>query len=173
MARFLYSDFSVIFRKFGRILLALAWTAGLLFGRYFAGLAGDSTFHLARGAVSDSVSAVSLYSCLMLPLLLSAFAVYMSSPGLLCCIAFGKGICFSWVVSVVEAAYGSSGWLIRFFFLFSDSLFLILLCCFWLMYADGEKKVTALALGSFGVAGAMLVGIDCWFIIPFLRNLLV
>lgn len=172
MARFLFSGSGYFLRKFGRFLLALFWTIGLVFGVWSAGFAGDASFLLAHRAVSSSVSAVGLYCCLLLPLFFSAYAVYSSSPWLMFLIAFGKGCSYSWVASTVSAAFGSSGWLVRFFFLFSDSIFLVFLYGFWLLYVTGERKLSGRFCAVLAIAGALVSGVDCWIIVPFLRNML-
>ena len=170
MARFLFSGSDVFLRKFGRFLVALFWVAGLVFGALSADFTGVSSSFLLRNAVSASVSALGLFCCLLLPLLLSAYAVYSSSRWLLFAVAFGKGFCYSWVAATVSLAFGSYGWLVRFFFLFSDSIFLVLLCGFWLLYAAGDRKLSLRVCAVVVLAGAVVSGVDCWLIVPFLRS---
>jgi hypothetical protein len=171
MAGFLFSDSGSLCRKFGRFILALFWIIGLVFGVWSFRFSGAASISLARRAVSSSVSAVGLYLCLLLPLLFSAYAVYSSSPWLIFVLAFCKGCAYSWVAAMVSAAFGSSGWLVRFFFLFSDSIFLVFLYGFWAVYVTGERKLSGRVCAMLAIAGAVISGVDCWMIVPFLRDI--
>ena len=101
-------------------LIGAVWLAGFLLGGFFLPYAGDSYLLLMRSAVSSPVSIVGLFSGVLLPFLISAFAVYLSMPLVLACTCFLKAFSFSVCAGAVFSAFGSAGWLILILMQFSD-----------------------------------------------------
>lgn len=125
-----------------------------------------------RAAANGRVSITGLLSAFLLPLLFSAFAVYISQPWLLVPVAFGKAFSFSYLAFGVTLAFGSAGWLVRSLLMFSDCLTLPLLWWFWLCCIRASDRD---ALRSFLVTctAALMIGcLDYGAVSPLLRNLI-
>ena len=131
MARFLHHDFSFTRSKSSMRFLASFWIAGLLSGIWVFAAADVSLFSLMRSSVHRSVSIVSLLLLAGLPFLFSAFAVFISCPGLIFPVVFCKGICFSFVSMGILHIFPDAGWLMWFLICFSDVIALPLLYWFW------------------------------------------
>ena len=154
-----------------RRVLASFWAAGLLLGALAAISADDLLASTMRTAVSGGMSISGLLSALLLPLLFSAFAVYVSKP-LLLPVVFLKAFLFAYTGAGILAAFGSAGWLIACLLMFSDALMLPLLWCFWLRSVSQPRR-ELLRSGAFCLAGAALIGcFDYCLVAPFLASLI-
>lgn len=171
MARFLHPELSPAFRKWGELLLALSFVCGLLFGILLFRVAGNSLISLMPGILTCPVSIVDLLIPFTLPFLLSAIAVYLCIPGTLPFICFLKTTQFSFVSCGVMASFGSSGWLIRILFLFSDICCLALLYLYWLRHISVGRLFSRIEVCFFLVAAVLITGIDYLVIFPFLQGL--
>lgn len=166
MARFLHHIFSGLQRKADTVFLALFWSAGLFAGCVFYRNTGDSTVSLMCGALNGAVSIVSLLSVILLPFLLSAFAVYLSRPSFLFLIAFAKAFSLAFVSAGLLSAFGSAGWLARLLLMFSDCCTVPLLWLYWLRYSGKSRKFSP--KGTCGtILLVCLVGIfDFYYVSP-------
>ncbi len=149
--------------------LASAWLLGLVSGSFFSVSAGNSFLLTMRAAASSHVSIFGLLASILLPLLFSAFAVYISQPWLLVPIAFGKAFFFSYLALAVLSAFGSAGWLIRWLLMFSDSLSLPVLWWYWLRAVSGRRKFADTAAAF--LAALVIGSVDFYMISPVLANL--
>lgn len=150
-----------------RILLGMAWLLGMLIAVVtYSQTCISSMMHLAA---SDQVSIVSLIVSVLLPYLLSAFAVYISKPLLLLPIAFLRGFSLMLVLIGTTEAFGSAGWLVRSLFLFSDLFFMPFLYLFWRRSISGAPKDGRWVCCA---AGLILACLDYRFVSPFLAGLL-
>lgn len=172
MDRFLFTQFPAFRCKESTFHLACVWVLGLVSGSIFSFSTSGSLVSLMRRAISCPVSIISLLSALALPLLFSAFAVYISQPKLLSPIAFSKAFLFSYLSFGLLAAFGSAGWLIHFLFMFGDILSLPLLWSFWLKSLS-DIRVSAPG-GSVPVWIMLLIigAVEYRFVSPFLANLI-
>lgn len=172
MDRFLNFNLPTWRCKESKVLLACAWFSGLVAGVFCSLSASDSLFPTMRAAVQSCMSIPGLLSAILLPLLFSAFAVYISQPWLLIPIAFVKTFRFSFLAVGVMAAYGSAGWLIRWLLMFSDSLMLPVLWWYW--SASLDRRGLAIAKASAVVLSVMIMigSLDYCVISPFLANLI-
>lgn len=152
--------------------LACAWILGLISGVFFSLYAGGALLSSMRAAVLSRVSIVPLLSAMTLPLLFSAFAVYISQPRLLIPIAFCKAFLFSYLSLALFAAFGSAGWLIHLLFMFGDILMLPVLWSFWLRSLSGGRS-SALRCTVPVLIIAVIIGCTEYrFISPFLAKVL-
>ena len=119
---------------------------------------------------SGPVSIVSLLIVTLLPLLCSAFAVYISRSWLLFFIAFIKAFLLGFTALGIYAAFGSSGWVFRFFLMFSDLGMLPFLYLFWLQHLPGGCGICRRD-SMFLLCGMAIAGIDYAFISPFWAGL--
>lgn len=173
MARFFYADSPCWWRKYGRLLLAIVWSAGLICGILVIASVDDHFLSLMRSALYVSVSIVGLLSVTLLPFLLTAFAVFICQPVCLLFLCFVKAVFFSFTAFGVSTGFGDAGWLIWHFLLFSDFVSMPLL--YWLWLRCSRVNSTFL-YGEIllSVSAALLIGsVNCRIISPFLARLIV
>ena len=172
MAQLLHRDFPNWWRKGSTVFLALSFSLGFTFGLFLFLISGDSLFSLMRRTLYGSVSIVSLSLALLLPFLFSAFAVFISKPGMLLLISFCKAFLFSLISLGVLASLGSSGWLIRYLLIFGDIVTLPILYLFWQRHISGERTLCSTEVFSI-VSLIFLIGsIDFCIVSPFLTGLI-
>ncbi len=168
MARFLLHDFCKSARKTGGFLLALAWSLGLFSGCVLF-LHGDQWIpSLMRQAAECQVSIVGLVNVTLFPFLFSAFTVYLAKPWLLAAVVWGKACSFSFVSLWVMHAFGSAGWLVYPLLMFSDLCMAVLLWCYWLRYAAGERGFSLKAMTPYLIALFLIGSVDYCLVSPFL-----
>ena len=170
MVRFFRSDFLASFRSKFVLHLASAWLTGLLSGAYIACSSNPSVFLLMRSAPRSAVSIVGLLAVMLLPLLLTALAVYISRIFFLIPVAFVKAFLFSYLSVAVYCSRSTGGWLLWFLFLFSDIFSAPVFLRLWMRISGAERKGT-LFLGS-AVAVLMIGFLDFQYISPFLAKIL-
>ena len=112
-------------------ILAFAVLFGILLGGICAGLAEPMLFQLMRTAALSCVSIVCLLQVILLPILFTAFAVYLGQYWLVILVAFSKAFLFGYFCSGILLQYPNSGFLFAFLFLNSDFLSLPVLCWCW------------------------------------------
>lgn len=167
MGRFLNLKLPHFSRRNNRVFLALFWFSGLLTGSALSVAASDSLAPMMRMAVDCCVSIDGLLTAILLPFLLSVFAVLIHEPWLLLPIAFGKAFLVSFLGIGVLAAYGSAGWLVRGLLMFSDCCTLPLLYWYWSRHTSdqrGSGAVSALVL----VIAILIGSFDYCVVSPFL-----
>lgn len=118
-------------RRVNAIVLALVLLLGFLLGGICSGSADPFLLSLMRTAAQSRVSIVCLLPVLLLPVLCTAFAVYIGLPWLLFPIAFSKAFLFSYLCSAILIFYPESGSLFAAFFMFADYLSVPVLCWVW------------------------------------------
>lgn len=159
-------------RKDPTYFLAFSWLAGLLFGMIISLGRLPATASLMRLAPTVQVSIVGLISAISLPLFLSAIAVYYSSVWLLIPIVFAKAFVYAFVSAGVLVSWGSAGWLLQLFLIFSDTLMLPVLWLFWLRACRQAGKGIFSGIIPAVSAAFLICSIDLRFISPFLTDLL-
>lgn len=130
MARFFHRQFSNGSCRASAWVLAFFFLWGLLCGVIACRGCGPEFAALMRGLPFGTVSIVGLILCLLFPFLLS-FASWVLDPALLFPICFCRAFLFGFVHFSLSFFHGSGGWLLHWLVLFSDSLSLPLLYCFW------------------------------------------
>ena len=169
MARFLYHDFQLDHRRIYWLPLAFFFQLGLICGGYLFLCTEDSFLSVTRLALGSRVTVVGLAGVLLLPFLLSAFAVSLRHIWLLYPVAFWKALCFSFVSLCILVAFGSGGWLALPLILFSDLLSFPALWLFWLRGLRGDGR---LGVGSMVVWLGAVGCLDYCIISPFAASLL-
>lgn len=168
-----HSFFRFPFSKCRAAALALAFFffLGQSLGILFSGSAGG-LFHSSMSAVvSSRVSVFGLLSSVMLPLLISAFAVYIRQPLLLIPTAFWKAFLFSYLGCGLYRAWGNAGWLVSGLVMFGSVCSMPVLCWYWLRHIGG-RPFDPRAFGL-SLAGLAIVGIlDYCLILPFLAEII-
>lgn len=172
MDRFLNRNLSFLHCKSKCSLLAFAWISGLLLGAYFSLSADTILSSTMLAAPFGSLSISGLLTVLLLPLFLSALAVYFSQPILLISVVFLKAFLYTYTGIGLLLTYHSAGWILRFLLMFSDTLMLPILWLIWLRAAPWDRR----ALYRYGVVCtifAFLIGcIDYAYVVPFLAHLI-
>lgn len=172
MTRFFCSDLPHRWRKGCHFVLAFFWLTGLVSGILVCLSAGDSFVSWMRSTVYWSVSIVGLLFVTIFPFLISAFAVFISRPGLLLPICFCKAFLFSLVSMGTVQAFGSAGWLIRCLLLFSDCVSVPLLYWYWLRFLPGTRTFCGWETVAILALGALIGSVDYRIISPFLVHLI-
>lgn len=166
------ADFPKIWCRFCVSFLAFSWTLGLSAGVYFAGTMQSSVFSLMRAAASSRVSIVGLIVLLIFPLLLSAFAVYLSAPICLLPVSFCRGAAFGFCSLGALYAFGSAGWLVRLMLLFSASAMTVPLFWFWIRHISGNKLLLRRDLAVCSALAVVIGIIDYFLVSPYLVMLM-
>lgn len=153
-------------------ILALSWIIGILIGVYSGISAGPFVLSLMRMAGDAHMSIVGLLVCMSLPFLISAFLLSLRIPWFVPVVAFFKACSYGFCALAIVRAFGSAGFLVKFLFLFSDTLTLPVLYWFWLRQLSCScgslKKDLVTALGIV----AVIVLLDHLLISPFLVNII-
>ena len=161
-----------LIRRKRKLFLASVWICGLYFGS-FAASQDSALVSLMRTAAQTRVSIVSLLPVLLLPFLISAFAVSISKPWLIIPVCFVKAFSFGFQVGGIAAAFGNAGWLARILLLFSASCSVPVLYWFWLRHFSGRCR--SAVWRDFGICAGiiLLIGIlDSGFISPYLASII-
>lgn len=170
MARFLHRFFAALRREVNVLLLAACFSAGLILGIRMS-CEADFPLSLMRGAMTSTVSIVRLLSVLLLPVLISALAVYFSKPQFLYGIAFLKAFLFAFVSAGITAGFGSAGWLARWMLMFSDCLCLPLLWLYWLRHLPGRKTFQIADIWILACCIGLIGLLDQIWMMPLLQGL--
>lgn len=165
------ATYSKLWQRISPWLLALSWLLGMTLGCISCDACREITAVLIRQSVGAVPSLIGTVSVVVLPFLLSAFAVSICEPWLLLIISTFKAFSFSFCAWGVCLAFGQSSWLVLFLFLFSDFCLVPALYFFWLRHIRS---------GRFGRWGSVLLLLyvaivflmDYWLIGPFLRIIL-
>lgn len=149
-------------------VLAVLWILGLGFGGSIASHSEDYIIPLMRTAVNIRVSIVNLLVLQLLPLLISAIAVYFSMPLLIYPLCAFKAVSFGFILGCLGISFGSAGWLIRLLYLFTDTIMTPLLLWYWFKHISGAKlsvyRDNKLLFSAFSFAAVL----EYFMISPFL-----
>lgn len=172
MDRIFCRSFSFLHCKLKPNILAFAWIGGLFLGAVASVSADKLLASTMRAAVSGSMSITGPIAVLLLPLFLSAYAVYFSQPALLVAVAFLKAFLFAYTGAGLLISYPVSGWLLQWLMMFSDMMSLPLL---WLLWISGDFKNQSLLTCRFvvcAVASVLIGCVDLLLVAPFLARLI-
>ena len=151
--------------------LAIFWIFGLLAGSLTSRNADTMLAPTMLSAVSGSLSIFGLLTVILLPLLLTATAVFISRPGFLYPVVFLKAFLMAFTGVGLLLTLGSSGWLLRFLLMFSDMLILPPLWFLWLQIVSGRDRLALYCL-LIVIFLVILAGfLDYSLVAPFLADL--
>ena len=171
MVRFFQRHFLQSPRRVCAVILAFALLFGVCFGGICSGLAEPILFQLMYTAAQSRVSIVCLLPVMLLPIVISAFAVSVGLYWLLIPVAFLKTFLFGFLCSGIVILFPDSGPLFAFLFLFMDFLSMPVLCWYWLRCIHSrEAGSRACVLSISCIVGICLL--NYLFISPFLASLL-
>ncbi len=166
-----YDGFSFSSLQPIRVLLSGSWLVGLISGIAYS-YCSVNFVSLMRSAAYSTVSIVGVGAVLILPFLLSAFAVLISLRWLLIPLAYAKAFLFGACASAVGLSFGSAGWIIRMLLLFSGWTELPVFYWLWLRCLDGDRGSMT---REFSVVLILLIAIGSigyWIIAPFLASVI-
>lgn len=153
-------------------LPVLVWLCGLILGGVFSVLAGEFLAPTMHAAASCGMSIPGLFAVLLLPLLISTYAVYSSQPVLLVFLILVKAFLFAYVGAGLLVSYPASGWLVYCLFMFTDILFLPALWWVWIPAVSGSR-VQALQRIALCLLWSLMIGcVDITVVAPFLARLI-
>ena len=151
-------------------LLAFWDILSILIGMASTSLFDPVLISLMCRRILNPVSIVGLISLLFLPLFISAVAVFSRSAFLIFLICGIRGFCFGYCVYSFIIAFGSAGWLISGFTMYSAILAQPILFWFWIRSLNGTISLRRdLWISS---CLAVLIGcMDYFCVSPFLGTL--
>ncbi len=143
--------FRIFFRFYqSKYVISCFFTFGLLLSFLAASAVGEALLPAMRMVQFSHVSIIGLLSALIIPVFISAFAVYSNESWIIPILAFLKSFTFGYCAFAITAAFGSAGWLVRYLILFSDIHLICILWWFWLRhYPEKGKRIlldTAIAV---------------------------
>ena len=163
---------SFLFCKRSFLLLAFIWFLGLMSGVHYSQQASNTYLLLMRAASGFRLSIIGLAISVLLPLIISATAVYFSKPAVIYALTYLYALSFSYTGCCLRMLYASAGWLIQFMLLFSHCITIPFYCWFSMRYINGRKPTFIRDLWI-GIAVTSVVGaIDILVISPFLTALI-
>ena len=144
------------------------WLAGLVLGTISAAAAGNQYLLLMRMAPGAHVSIVGLLATVLLPFLLTAYAVLKNRRWMLYAVCFVKVFAFGFCGYGITAAYGSAGWLIRSLLQFSDIFTVPILCWYSLRNLNGGRLEGKWEFWICVGLDLLICSLDFCYISPFL-----
>ena len=172
MGRFFRLNPVLLSEALTRRILTIIWLCGLLFGALFSLFSGAPDQEVIRSALHSRVSFFSLFSALILPLLITALLVYLSKLYFLFPLVFLKAFAFASIGTGFLNSFDSSSWLVHCFAMFSDILILPVLWYLWLHAFSYKRDVTLRHITAAVIVVLSVCYIDCFWVAPFLANLL-
>ena len=154
------------------LLVSFAWCIGLIAGSLFATYTTTIHNSLTQMLSNSHLSVLGFVALQIFPFLLSAFLLrmfdYKAIIPLIICKAFSFGFCACFFI----AHFDYSGWLLRWLFLFSDSVSSVFLIWFWIRCVNGYMKRRQNDL-MLCIIFVLIIGfIDSYYISPFGISLL-
>ena len=166
------SKVTIWWQKTAVRLLAVSWCLGIVLG-YMAAVSAQSVItDVVQRCTSVEMSIIGGLAVTVLPFLMSAFAVSFSEPWLLLIFSTYKAFSFSFSAWGVCFAFGQSGWLVLFLFLFSDLLMIPLLYLYWLRHIRGDRAANIWELPLLICISLLVGAVDYRFVAPFLASLM-
>lgn len=150
------------------ISLILSWISGLLIGFCFGKFFSVS---LTRSVILEPVSVVGLFACVFLPLIITYFSILTNKPIFILIVCFFKAVAFGFSGMLIFRSFGTASWLIQALFLFSDSIYCVVLLFlwfwrFWNVNIDNMRDVFLCA-----IVGILVTTADYFVISPILFGL--
>ena len=155
--------------QYRRIVLLALWCLGLVFG---CSIYEPSYLSWMHGAAERPVSIIGVFVCVYLPLICTYFSFLTDKPHAIMVVCFVKAASFGFSGQLVLQYFTSSGWLVRFLFLFSDCFILLILQVLWIHCLDGNSKKWKRDFLIAAILCTVVTMIDLFAVIPFLKGLL-
>lgn len=152
-----------------RLLLLGGWLLGILFGCFAASFL-PVTNSTVQMLIHSRVSIIGVLTVCYLPLLFSAAIVWFSQNIYLIPLAFVKAFLFGSMSCVIVRNFSSAGWLIRWLYMFSDSVLSFVFLRLWFLCMDKRcDRVKNFLYASLHCAVILVV--DYFIIMPFTKTI--
>ena len=151
---------------------ALFWAAGFFLGSLYAHISQRYFVSLMLSAVQQPMSIVARMICVALPFFFFFSTVYSRGFACIYIYCFIKSISYGFNITLLLYLFQSSAWVVSALFLFSDTVFCVLLLWLCMRFQSVDKwKFRKDALLCLSLCVAALL-IDILFFMPLLRRLL-
>ena len=154
------------------ILLFIFWIIGLICGLYFVSFSDYQVLEPFRWSPYCVPSFWGIMLATILPVLVSAVAVFCSAPILIYIFSILKAFSFGTCLCGIIAVFGQSGWLIRFALLFSDNVMAVVSIWLWVRCLSLNRFVIAKELLVSAAIAVGLCFVDFFLISPYLAYLM-
>jgi hypothetical protein len=172
MDRIFCRTFSFFDCKLKPTILAFAWVGGLLLGAVVSVSADNLLASTMRAALSGSMSIMGPVAVVLLPLFLSAYAVYFSQPIMLAAVVFLKAFLFAYAGAALLILYPVSGWLLRWLLMFSDMVTMPILWFLWISVSFDNRESLHRRIVICAFCSVLVGCVDLFMIVPFLARLI-
>ena len=154
-------------RKGTTIFLAFSFFLGLLFGVFIFCRTEFLSLYLMRSSFFPAVSIVGSLSCILLPFLLSAFAVSFHLPWLICLICFTEALLYTYSSLFFILYYQPLGFTVRYLLLFVNFLSLPCMYLYWYIHLSKDRYESSWGTFFFLLAGFLIGFVDFYIAAPF------
>ena len=155
-----------------RTFIWIGWLIGLVLGLFLSQRWRTVTTGLVYSAISNEPSLFDLLISTLLPYIVFLYAIKNSEPWLLPVLCCMKAFMLAFCAFGIAFAFGSAGWLVRFFALFSDFLTLpaFLLYCHY--FVANPHKLAGFFLWVYPVYVVLVVLCNHYCVSPYFVHLL-
>lgn len=144
--------------------------AGFILGSFISSGTWETVISLMRFAAKGEMSIVSYLSSVLIPLLITALAVYYRKCYGVYIISFIKSFLYSFTGQLICNTFSYSGWLFRFMLLFTDTaVMFVILLLFLLKVKYRATPNKTLIIGSFSICTLIWI-LDNFLIAPYLAH---
>ena len=155
-------------RKEMSTVLAVCWYSGILCGIIYFSVCDTGVISLMHRIASCSASIVGLLSVSFIPFLLTSFFLAISKIWVVFGVCFIKSFLFSFVSIGCLTTFGSGGWLLRYFLLFSDCVVLPALFWYCMRFISAPVRVCwMITTITFVIVIVLFTVLDYRIIAPF------
>jgi len=158
-------------RKMNLLLLAFFTFFGCSLGVYTSHTSDIISFHLMRMAVTCPVSIVGLTFVMLLPFLITAFAIWISKPYLILPVSFFNSFSFTLILCYTIVVFDTAGWLVCLMLLFSNIFVQFALNWHWIRFLSGTSVSPAEDLLICVFCALAIIVVDYFFVAPYLVQL--
>lgn len=153
------------------LALCADWFAGLSLGLLAVRFHGDTLISMVMQSAGSVGTLAGMLNATMVPLLLSACAVFLFGSRGIWPVCLLRGIGLGMMLGAVCGAYGAGGWLVGLLLLFSGLWFSPVLIWYWLRRITDAGEFRRDTLICLGLALGITV-IDYWMVAPFLVDVI-
>ena len=154
------------------VILLACWCVFLFFGIYTAHRVNTTYSSMMHAFINSRMSIVSLTCVAFLPFLYSMVAFRLNQFYLLIPVVCIKAYAFGFICSLICVLFGTAGWLMRLLLVFTDSILVIPLLCYWCVNTLSSGKTRYSEIWSYIFLLLISVSIEYSFISPILAKLL-
>lgn len=152
-------------------ILLTSWCSFLLFGIYTASQVSVLHSSLMHVLLHSHMSIVSLACVVLLPFFYSIVAFRLNQFYLVIPVVCIKAFTFGYSCSLISVLFGNAGWLMRWLLVYTDSILVIPLLCYWLRNTIHSIKTAYQGIGGYLFLTSMLLFVEYFYIEPIITKL--